>query len=148
MSAALDEASSDIDTLTKRVTVAERLDELRRQLEIASETAPPSAPLAISMQRCETAADQMHYFALSDENVAAANKCLDDANTLLANAKDPGSMARQIAGNFKDLKKTRIVAFPARLAMDLATALSGNLRNTDRQIRRPGEHNVADDLCH
>jgi hypothetical protein len=122
MSASLDSVSSDIDTLTKRVTVAERMDELRRQLEIASATAPPSVISDVDA-KLQAAADQMHSFALPDENVAAANKCLDDASALLAGAKDLSIMAKQIAGNFKDLK-TRIAAFPL-VYMDLATALPG-----------------------
>ena len=118
----LDDVSSETDRLAKRLTVAERLDDLRRELEVASATAPPSITGDVDA-KLQAAADQMHSFALPDENVAAANKSLDDATAALKSASDASATAKQIAGNFKDLK-TRTDNFSLDYS-DLKAALPG-----------------------
>jgi hypothetical protein len=118
----LDHVSSDLDRLTKRLAVAERLDDLRSKWEAGSAMAPPSVIGDVDA-KLQAAADQMHTFALPDENVTAANKTLDDAAASLVSINDASAMAKQIAKNFADLK-TRLSSFPFDYS-DLKTALSG-----------------------
>jgi len=118
----LDEVADDIGRLTKRVTVAEGLDDLRRRLEVAMASAPPSVIQDVDA-KLQAAADQMHSLSLPDENVTAANGFLADAEKSLNAANDPNAMAQQIAARFKDLK-TRIANFTPPYS-DIKTALGG-----------------------
>lgn len=134
ISDSLDEVSSDIDQLSKRLSVAERLDELRSKLEVASATAPPSVTGDVDA-KLQAAADQMHSFVLSDENVANANKSLDDASALLASVSDAGAIAKQIAENFTELK-TRLSNFSLDYS-DLQRALPGVFKILDGKFDDP-----------
>ena len=128
----LNEVSSDIDRLAKRVAVAERIDDLRSKLETASATAPPSVIEEVD-GKLQAAADQMHSVALPDENVTAANRFLDDAAASLLSANDASTMAKRIANNFADLK-TRMSTFPFDYS-DLKSGLAGVFEVVDENLR-------------
>lgn len=67
-----EDVAISIDRLAKRLTVAERLDELRRRFEDASATAPPSITDDID-RTLQSASNQLHSFSLPDDDVNAAN---------------------------------------------------------------------------
>lgn len=138
----LDEASAGIDRLTKRLKVAERLDDLSRKLEEASTTAPPSVTDDID-SKLQMAATQIQSFALTDEEVDAANGYMDRANAGMELLGNSEGLARLIAGNFRDLK-VRQKFLPYSYYNDLKTALPGlfellnqpfdDFRNIPRQM--------------
>jgi hypothetical protein len=109
--------------LQKRLEVAERLDELRRQFETQCPTAPPS--ITDSLDRTlNTAAFQLHSFVLKDADVTAATALLDNADSLFKTLNDNDAQARTIAGNFTQLQN-RLKQFPANYYADLKAALPG-----------------------
>lgn len=122
IAARLDDVSTGMDQLSKRVTAAERLDSLRRKLENSYATTPPSVVQAVNA-KLQSAADQLGNFALSDDNVAAANKSLDGAQATLDGVSDAVALAKQTAENFSNLKK-RVQSFNSPYA-DLQAALPG-----------------------
>jgi hypothetical protein len=118
-----EQVSVAIDRLNKRVKVAQRLDELRNKLEDVSLTAPPSVTDGID-NKLQLAAAQLQSFALTDDDVSAANKHLDAAETSLAMLSDTDALSRLIAGNFRDLK-VRQKFLPYSYYNDLKAALPG-----------------------
>jgi hypothetical protein len=112
-----------IDRLAKRLTVAERLDELRRRFEDASATAPPSITDDID-RTLQSAYNQLHSLTLPDDDVNAANLLLNKAEASLALLDDSGAQAKLIATNFRQLKD-RLKSFPAAYYSDLKLALPG-----------------------
>jgi hypothetical protein len=118
-----EDVSVSIDRLAKRLTVAERLDELRRRFQDASATAPPSITDEID-KTLQAASNQLHSFSLPDEDVNAANIFLSKAEASLALLDDSDAQAKLIAANFKQLKD-RVTTFPDTLYSDLKLALSG-----------------------
>ncbi len=118
-----EEVSVSIARLAKRLTVAERLDELRRRFQDASATAPPSITDEID-KTLQAASNQLHSFSLPDEDVNAANLFLSKAAASLALLDDDDAQAKLIAANFKQLKD-RLKPFPENLYHDLKLALSG-----------------------
>lgn len=119
----LDQISVAIDRLSKRLKVAERLDELRRGLEDVSATAPPSVADDID-GKLQMGAYQLYPFALTEEEVHAANKFLDAAETPLGMLGDADALAQLVAANFRDLK-VRQKLLPYAYYNDLKTALPG-----------------------
>lgn len=138
----LDEVTTGIERLSKRLKVTERLDELRRRLEDVAMTTPPSVTDDIDT-KLQTAAGHLHLFALTDEEVNAANGALDRAYTVLESLGNTENLARMIAGNFRDLK-VRQKFLPYSYYNDLKTALPGlfemlnqpfdDFRNIPRQM--------------
>jgi hypothetical protein len=118
-----DDVSVAIDRLSKRLTVAERLDEMWGRFEDACATAPPSITDEID-KILHLASHRLHSFALSDEDVNAANGFLDKASALLAMLDDQDAQAKLIALNFKQLQD-RVTSFPAPYYQDLKAALPG-----------------------
>jgi hypothetical protein len=112
-----------IDRLSKRLTVAERLDEMWGRFEDACTTAPPSITDEID-KILHLASHRLHSFALSDDDVNAANAYLDKANASLAMLDDQDAQAKLIAANFKQLKD-RLTSFPESYYQDLKVALPG-----------------------
>jgi hypothetical protein len=120
---ALDEVSESIEQLTKRLKAAERLDDLRRKLEDSLVNAPPSLTEDIDA-KLQMAATQLHSFALTDQDLAAANGYMDAANAALDTLGDTYALARKIAANFKELQ-VRQKLLPHSYYEDLKTALPG-----------------------
>jgi hypothetical protein len=118
-----EDVSVSIDRLAKRLTVAERLDELRRRFQDASATAPPSITDDID-RTLQAASNQLHSFSLPDEDVNAANIFLSNAEASLALLDDADAQAKLIAANFKQLKD-RLRPFPESYYSDLKLALPG-----------------------
>lgn len=117
------EAAVAIDRLTKRLVVAERLDEMRRRFEDVSATSPPSITDAID-KTLQSAAGQLHSFVLPDDDVDTANCYLDKAGAALKSLDDMDAQAKLIAANFTQLK-ARLQAFPPAYYADLKAALPG-----------------------
>lgn len=118
-----EDVAVSIGRLAKRLTVAERLDELRRNFENASSTAPPSITDEID-RTLQSASNQLHSFSLPDEDVNAANVLLSKAEASLALLDDNDAQAKLIAANFKQLKD-RLKSFPESYYSDLKLALPG-----------------------
>ncbi len=112
-----------IETLSSRLEISERLDELRRRFEDCSETAPPSVTDDID-RKLQTAADALHSFTLVTADIKAANASLDSAADSLAALNDAAAQAKLVAVNLKNLKM-RIAAFPPDLYADLKAAMPG-----------------------
>jgi hypothetical protein len=116
-------ASVAIDTLCKRLTGAERLDDLRRKHDQVSATAPPSVTDSIDAI-LQAAADQLHAPALSDADLAVANALFVKAQAALDMLDDTDALAKQIAGNVAGVI-TRLEKFPATYYADLKDSLAG-----------------------
>jgi hypothetical protein len=143
--AKFDDVKLAINRLDRRLKVTERLDELRREFENTSPSAPPSIMDAIDIT-LQLAADQLHPYALTDDNEKAANKLLDKAAASLALLDDDNTLAKQIAENFK-LVKTRQESFskpkPNAILEELESKLPGIFEilgkpfGDPKQISRP-----------
>jgi hypothetical protein len=118
-----DDVGMEIDRLSKRLTVAERLDEMWGRFEDACATAPPSITDELD-KILHLASHRLHSFALSDDDVNAANGFLDKANTSLGMLDDQDAQAKLIAANFKQLQD-RLTSFPEPYYQDLKAALPG-----------------------
>ena len=127
-SSTLDNVDTEIDRLTRRLTVAERIDDLHRRLEASWATAPPSVVADVDA-KLRAAADFMHSFALTDDTVTAAGKCLDAATASLTATNNSADLAKQIATSFTDLT-TRIKSFDLKFD-DLSDALPGVFKILD-----------------
>jgi hypothetical protein len=130
-----EDVAISIDRLAKRLTVAERLDELRRTFEDASTMAPPSITDEID-RTLQSASNQLHSFSLPDEDVNAANLLLGKAEASLALLDDTGAQAKLIAANFKQLKD-RLKTFPEAYYSDLKLALPGIFNVLDTPFEDP-----------
>ena len=118
----LDDIATDIDQLSKRLAVAERIDDLRQRLEAVYSCSPPT--IVEEVDAClQAAANAMHSYALSITDIDVATKNLDDATTLLASLNDADQMAKLVAQKFSELK-TRVANF-LPYAEDLKKALPG-----------------------
>jgi hypothetical protein len=119
----LDAVSKSLDSLRLRLKLAERLDELRRSLDEAATTAPPTVMEEID-SKLQVAAGQLESFAMAEDEVNATNKLLDVAETTLAGLGDFDRLAQTAASHFKELKVRQKVVPPAYYS-DLKTALPG-----------------------
>lgn len=138
----LDNVSASLTRLDKRLRIAARLDEMRRKLDEVTATAPPSFTDDI-YNKLEQAAGSLHAFGLTDDEVHAAGRILDDEDKSFATLSDMDALARMIATNFRDLK-VRQKFLPHSYYNDLKTALPGlfdlmsqpfdDFRNIPRQM--------------
>ncbi len=122
----IDAVAQDIVRLDRRLTVTERMDQLRRRFEDISASAPPSATDAID-QLLQNASHQLHSFSLPEEVVNAANDLLAKAAAQIDAVGDSGEQGKRVAANFKEIK-TRLAAFPKDFYADLEIALPGVFR--------------------
>jgi hypothetical protein len=118
-----------IDRLSRRLQITERLDDMRRRFEEASATAPPSISEVID-RTLQLAANRLHSFALSDEDVLTANGFLDTAGASLGMLDDQEAQAKLIAANFKQLKN-RLLTFPEPYYVDIKAMLLGIFKVVD-----------------
>ena len=121
-SASLDDVANQIDQLTKRLGVAERIDDLRLKLESSYETSPPSIVEDVDTA-LQAAADAMHSYTLSSDDIDRANKSLDAATKSLGTLDNSDDLAKEVAGKFTELN-TRLVNF-LPYYQDLWTAMPG-----------------------
>ena len=124
-----------MDVLGKRLTAAERLDELRRKHDQISGTAPPSVIDSIDVV-LENAAEQLHSTMLTDAELVAANEYLAKAQSMLDLLDDSAAVAKLIAANMVALK-TRLGVFPLSFYEDLRAALPGLFAVLDRGFEDP-----------
>lgn len=120
--ASLDDVGKQVDQLTQRLGVAERIDDLRLKLESAYETSPPSVVEDVDAA-LQAAADAMHSYSLSSDDIGAANKSLAAATQSLGTLDNSADLAKAIAAKFTELK-TRLANFLPNYA-DLKTELPG-----------------------
>jgi hypothetical protein len=147
----LDEVSAGVDRLSRRLKVAERLDELRRKVEESSGTAPPSITDDVD-GKLQMAAAQIESFALTDEEISAAHSHMDKANAALEMLGNAEALARMIAGNFRDLR-VRQKFLPYAYYNDLKAVLPGlfemlnqpfdDFRNIPRQMVFAIDYGIA-----
>ena len=135
------EINTHIATLTKRLTVAEKLDELRRKHDRISGTAPPSVIDNIDAT-LQAVADQLHSFALTDVDLAAANVFLAKGQTSLDMLGDTDALAKLIAGNLAALQ-TRLDKFPPNYYSDLKQAIPGIFFIADRDRKFDDPKNIT-----
>jgi hypothetical protein len=138
----LENVSTSLGRLTKRLKVVERMDDLQRKLEEVVSTAPPSVTDDIHT-KLRLAAGHLHSFGLTDEEVNAAGRILDEEEKSFAMLSDLDLQARTIATNFRDLK-VRQKFLPYSYYNDLKAALPGlfellnqpfdDFRNIPRQM--------------
>lgn len=124
-----------MDVLGKRLTAAERLDELRRKHDQISGSAPPSVIDSIDVV-LENAAEQLHSTMLTDAELVAANEYLAKAQGMLDLLDDSAAVAKLIASNMVALK-TRLGVFPLSFYDDLRAALPGLFAILDRGFEDP-----------
>jgi hypothetical protein len=117
------ELTMAIATLSKRLTVAERLDELRRRFEAVAETAPPSITNDLD-KTLGLAATQLHSYTLADEDLTAANALLDKADQTLILVNDTEEQAKRIATNYMQFE-TRLKMFPTGFSTEIQASLPG-----------------------
>jgi hypothetical protein len=122
----IDVVALDIARLDRRLTLAERADELRRRFEDIAACAPPSATDLVD-QVLQSASEQLHSFTLPDEVLTEANALLGKADAEMDALADSSQQAKRVAANFKELK-TRLDVFPKDLYPDLEATLSGIFR--------------------
>ena len=122
----IDVVALDIVRLDRRLTLAERADELRRRFEDIAACAPPSATDLVD-QVLQSASEQLHSFTLPDEVLTEANALLGKADAEMDALADSAQQAKRVAANFKELK-TRLDVFPKDLYPDLEATLSGIFR--------------------
>ena len=130
-----DDVSLAIDRLGKRLTVAEKLDDMWSRFEDACTTAPPS--ITDELDRIlHMASRRLHSFALSDDDVGTANSFLEKASASLALLDDADAQAKLIAANFKQLQD-RLTSFPEEDYKDLKAALPGIFNVLTRPFNDP-----------
>jgi hypothetical protein len=122
----IDAVAIDIARLAQRLTIAERIDELRKRFEDVSATAPPSATDLVD-QVLQSACEQLHSFTLPAEVLDEANNLIGKADAEMDALNDNAQQAKRVAANFKELN-TRLNVFPKDLYPDLQIALSGIFR--------------------
>lgn len=121
-SASLDDVATQIDQLTKRLEVAERIDDLRLKLESSYGTSPPSV-VEDADTALQAAADAMHSYTLSNDDIDRANKSLDTATKSLGTLDNSDDLAKEVAEKFTELN-TRLGNF-LPYYQDLWTAMPG-----------------------
>jgi hypothetical protein len=131
----IDLVAIDIIRLDKRLTIAERVDELRRRFETIAATAPPSATDLVD-QVLQAACEQLHSFTLPDEVLDEANNLIGKADAEMDSLADSAQQAKRVAANFKELK-TRLAVYPKDLYPDLQAALPGIFRFFDYPFDDP-----------
>lgn len=147
----LDSVSSSIDQLAGRLKITERLDDLRRRLDEASITAPPSVTDDIDI-KLQMAASHLQSLAFTDDEAAAAARYLDSAETSLGMLSDTDNLAKLTATNFRDLR-VRQKLIPQSYYSDLKVALPGlfemmnqpfdDPRNITRQMMFAIDYGIA-----
>ncbi len=115
--------STGLTALTKRVTVAQELDDLRTRFDTGAATWPPSCSDMIDC-KLQEAADKLRTLALTDKSIDDAKAGLDEADGMLNTADDTGAQAKNIAARHANLV-ARVATFQAADYADLATALPG-----------------------
>jgi hypothetical protein len=122
----IDAVAIDICRLEKRLTIAERIDELRKRFEDVAASAPPSATDVVD-QVLQLACEQLHSFTLPTEVLDEANNLIGKADAEMDALADSSQQAKRVAANFKELN-TRLAVFPKDLYPDLQVALPGIFR--------------------
>jgi hypothetical protein len=117
------QVDTGIAALGKRVTVAQRLDQLRNRFDRESLSCPPS--ISDKTDRyLQDAADKVRSKTLTDAMVDNANGSLDAAEKILNSLGDTEALGKDIAARHKELL-ARIATFPQNLVTGLQQDLPG-----------------------
>jgi hypothetical protein len=108
--------------LGKRITIAQRLDELRNQFDLGSSSCPPS--VSDKIDEClQQAADQLRTISVTDKIIDNANLALDAAEQTL-NTLAKANLAKDIAVRHTQLL-ARVATFPNDALTPFKDALPG-----------------------
>lgn len=96
------QVSVGLTALTKRLEVAQRLDDLRSRFDSGSASWPPSVCDNID-NHLQAAADALRSLFVSEKNIDAASAALGAAEAALNALNDPDAQAKQIAARHQEL---------------------------------------------
>lgn len=109
--------------LGKRVTIAQRLDELRNRFDLSSSSCPPS--VSDKVDEClQQAADQLRTISVTDKIIDNANLALDSAEQTLNTLAKTDVLAKDIAVRHTQLL-ARVATFPSDALIPFKDALPG-----------------------
>jgi hypothetical protein len=112
-----------LDALGKRLSAAQRLDDLRYQFELHLQTCPPSVADSID-QDLQNAADQLRSLFLTDKNVDNATTFLDSGEAALGTLDSSDAVAKGVFSRYKDLQ-ARMSGYPMNQLADMQSQLPG-----------------------
>jgi hypothetical protein len=117
------QVDTGLSALGKRVTIAQRLDELRNQFDLRSLSCPPS--VSDKVDEClQQAADQLRTISVTDKIVDNANLALDSAEQTLNTLAETDVLAKGIALRHTQLL-ARVATFPKDTLTPFKHALPG-----------------------
>jgi hypothetical protein len=117
------QVDTGLSALGKRVTIAQRLDELRNQFDLGSSSCPPS--VSDKVDEClQQAADQLRTISVTDKIVDNANLSLDAAEQTLNTLAKADFLAKDIAVRHTQLL-ARVATFPNDALTPFKDALPG-----------------------
>lgn len=117
------QVDSGLAALSKRVAIAQRLDELRNQFDLQSSSCPPS--VSDKVDEClQQAADQLRSIAITDKITENASLALDSAEETLSTLGKSDVLAREIAVRHTQLL-ARVATFPSDSLTPFRDALPG-----------------------
>ena len=126
------QVDTGIIALGKRVTTAQRLDELRNQFDLRSTSSPPS--ISDNIDEClQEAADQLRSLYLSDKIIDGANLALDSAEQKLNALSAQDVLAKDIASRHSQLL-ARVNCFQNDSLASLKEALPGIVEVLDEKF--------------
>jgi hypothetical protein len=117
------QVDSGLIALGKRVTIAQRLDELRNQFDLGSSSCPPS--VSDKVDEClQQAADQLRTVAITDKVIDSANLKLDMAEQTLTTLAKTDVLAKDITLRHAQLL-ARVGTFPPAALTPFKDTLPG-----------------------
>ena len=120
------QVDNGLTALGKRVTIAQRLDELRNQFDLRSSSCPPSVSDKVD-ERLQQGADQLRSISVTDKIIDNANLALDSAEQTLNTLTKSEAMAKDIAERHVELL-ARVATFPKDVLTPFRDALPGIFR--------------------
>jgi hypothetical protein len=117
------QVDTGLAALSKRVTVAQRLDELHNQFDLQSSSCPPS--VSDKVDEClQQAAEQLRSIAVTDNIIENASLALDSAEQTLSTLAKSDILAKDIAVRHTQLL-ARVATFPIDSLAPYKDALPG-----------------------
>lgn len=120
------QVDAGLTALGKRVTIAQRLDELRNRFDLQLSSCPPSVSDKVD-QCLQQAADQLHSISITDKIIDNANLALGSAEQALDTLANTDVTAKDIAVRDAQLL-ARVATFPNDMLAPFKEALPGIFR--------------------
>jgi len=117
------QVDTGLTALGKRVTIAQRLDELRNQFDVGSSSCPPSVSDTVD-GFLQQAADQLRSISVTDKIIDSANLALDSAEQMLNTLAKTDVLTKDIAVRHAQLL-ARVATFPNDALTPFRDALRG-----------------------